>query len=250
MDWNCDVSDRWCPIQASASTANLSWIRRRHASQLTARPSLLPLRPAEASLLVRPLGVHRERDHNNLSSVREIAMASEEIAVAIERVESILQRRPEKGLHDDAAATARWQAGLKVIATDASGFRVETDMPVEMGGKGQSVTPGWLLRAGLASCTATRIAMAAAREGIALTSLELTATSSSDLRGMLGIADPAGATISAGPGEVRLDVRICAPGVSEERLILLVKKCNACSPVACALETATPVSLHIEVASH
>jgi uncharacterized OsmC-like protein len=179
--------------------------------------------------------------------LRGIAMTFEEIAVALGRVEAILQRRPEAGIHDDSPACVQWDGGLKMVATDENGFRLETDMPVEIGGGGEAVTPGWLLRAGLASCTATRVAMAAASEGIALASLEVTANSRTDIRGMLDIPDRGGATIPAGPQDVRLDVRIRAPGVPAERLKLLVEKSNGCSPVTCAMQTTIPVRLHIEV---
>jgi uncharacterized OsmC-like protein len=177
----------------------------------------------------------------------EIVMTTEEIAAAAMRVESVLRKRPEAGIHDDAPASARWDGGLKVVAAHANGFQIETDMPREMGGGGLDVTPGWLLRAGLASCTATRIAMAAAAEGIALSALELTASSRSDTRGIFGMTDADGAPVSAGPREVHLHVRICAPGVPSERLKHLVENSNRCSPVSCAIQETIPVALHIEV---
>ena len=174
-------------------------------------------------------------------------MSTREIAAAMQRVESVIRRRPDFGIGEDAPASARWDTGLKVIATHANGFQLETDMPEELGGRGQGVTPGWLLRAGLASCAATRLAMAAATEGIELRTLELTASSRSDARGLLGMIDGAGAPVSAGPLEVHLHVRICAPGVSDQRLKLLVQSGHRCSPVSCAMQEAIPVDLHIEI---
>jgi uncharacterized OsmC-like protein len=122
-----------------------------------------------------------------------------------------------------------------------------TDMPTELGGSGNEVTPGWLFRAGLASCLATCIAMGAATEGIELTTLEVLAASRSDLRGLLGIADNAGARVGAGPNEIQLRVRISAAGASAERLRLLVEESNRCSPVSAAARDAVPVDLRIEV---
>jgi uncharacterized OsmC-like protein len=174
-------------------------------------------------------------------------MTQVEIAAAVQRVEAVLRRRPEAGIHDDAPAAARWDGGLKVVASHANGYRIATDMPGELGGLGQDVTPGWLLRAGLASCGATRIAMAAATEGIALRSLEVTADSRSDARGLFGMTDGRGAPVSAGPQEMHLRVRICAPGVSKDRLMLLVEDCHRHSPVSCALQEPIPVALHIEI---
>lgn len=37
-----------------------------------------------------------------------------------------------------------------------SGQRVETDMPKGIGGAASAPTPGWYVRAGIASCTAIR----------------------------------------------------------------------------------------------
>ncbi|MDM0018142.1 OsmC family protein [Variovorax saccharolyticus] len=174
-------------------------------------------------------------------------MAAEEIAAAWRRAESVLQRRPESGLHDDSTATARWDGGLRIAASHANGAQMLTDMPVELGGTGDRVTPGWLLRAGVASCTATRIAMSAAAQGIALRSLEVSTSSRSDLRGLLGMADADGAPVGAGPRDVEMRVRIAAPGVSDERLRALVEESCRCSPMACALQDAVPLALHIEL---
>ena len=98
-------------------------------------------------------------------------MAAPDLATALQRVHAVLQRRPDTGLHDDAPATACWRGGTRVIASHANGAQVLTDMPAELGGTGDQVTPGWLFRAGFASCTATCIAMNAASAGIELDAL-------------------------------------------------------------------------------
>lgn len=177
-------------------------------------------------------------------------MSMQDIAAAMQRVEQVLRRRPEAGLRDDAPATARWESGMRVVASHANGTQISTDMPTQLGGSGDQVTPGWLLRAGLASCAATRIAMAAAAEGIELTALEVQAKSRSDTRGLLGMADAEGAPVYAGPREVQLHVRICAREVAPERLRALVEQAQRCSPVPNALESTVPVALRIEVDTH
>jgi uncharacterized OsmC-like protein len=179
--------------------------------------------------------------------LEKAAMTIQDIAAAVQRVESVLQRRPATGIHDDAPATARWQASLRVVACHANGTQMLTDMPTELGGSGDQVSPGWLFRAGLASCLATCIAMDAAAEGIELTALEVLATSSSDLRGLFGMVDGTGAPVGAGPREIQIRVRICAAGVSAERLRLLVEDSNRCSPVSAAARDSVPVALRIEV---
>lgn len=174
-------------------------------------------------------------------------MAAQDVAAAWRRVEAVMQRRPEMGLHDDAPATARWSGGTRVIASHANGTQVATDMPGELGGTGDCVTPGWLLRAGLASCTTTVIAMAAAARGIDLGTLELRASSRSDVRGILGMKDADGEPVYAGPRDVQLHVRITARGTSAESLRTLVEESYRCSPMACAMQDAVPVDLRIEV---
>ena len=81
-------------------------------------------------------------------------MGAQDIAAALRRVEAVFMRRPEAGLHDDVPVTARWDGGTRVVARHTNGTHVTTDMPVEIGGTGDQVTPGWLFRAGLASCAA------------------------------------------------------------------------------------------------
>jgi uncharacterized OsmC-like protein len=174
-------------------------------------------------------------------------MASREIAAAMQRVESVLKRRPEVGLHDDAPAIARWESGTRVVSNHTNGTQLLTDMPTELGGSGEHVTPGWLVRAGLASCLATRIAMGAAAAGFELARLEVTATSRSDARGIFGISDASGALVCAGPRDVKVLVRIAASGVPPERLRALVEDCNRCSPMSAALRDAVPVTLSIEL---
>jgi hypothetical protein len=61
-------------------------------------------------------------------------MTKANIAAAVQRVESVLRRRPTSGLHDDAPATARWQSNLRVVSHHANGTQVLTDMPTELGG--------------------------------------------------------------------------------------------------------------------
>lgn len=175
-------------------------------------------------------------------------MAARELAAALQRVQAVLQRRPDAGLHDDAPATARWSGGTRVVASHANGAQVLTDMPAELGGSGEQVSPGWLFRAGVASCATTSIVMAAAREGIELQLLELRASSRSDTRGLLGMADADGQPVDAKPGDVQLHVRIAAEGVAPERLRALAERGIACSPIPRALQHAVPLALLIEVA--
>jgi uncharacterized OsmC-like protein len=174
-------------------------------------------------------------------------MAAERIAAALARLEAVLHEHPGFGLHDESPAVARWQGGTKFITSrPGGGPELVSDMPAQMGGEGEGVTPGWPLRAGLAACVATVIVLHAAAQGIELESLELTVSARSDLRGLFGMADERGKAVSAGPLEVRLDVKIAAPGVSRDRLRALVEQANRCSPASSALRQAVPINLCID----
>jgi uncharacterized OsmC-like protein len=173
-------------------------------------------------------------------------MGMQEIAGAMERARSIYQRRPDAALHDDAPATARWQRDLRVVAGHANGTTMETDMPTELGGSGDRVTPGWMFRAGIASCAATTLAAAAAAQGIALDLLEVKVGSRSDTRGMLGLADADGRPVPAAPRDMTLQVRIAAAGVAPERLRQLVIEGCRCSPIPSAVQEALPLAIHVD----
>jgi uncharacterized OsmC-like protein len=174
-------------------------------------------------------------------------MAQQDIAAALHRVRSVFQRRPEAGLHEDAPATARWVQGTRVVAHHADGHTVVTDMPAELGGSGDQVTPGWLFRAGLASCAAASIVLRAVSEGVVLSSLEVQARSRSDARGLLGMADAAGEPVYAGPGDMGLHVHISALNATPEGLRALVEAALRQSPIPNAVNQATPLALQIEV---
>ena len=89
--------------------------------------------------------------------------------------------------------------------------------------------------------------MEAAAAGIDLMVLEVVASSRSDKRGVLRIAEVSGEPVGAGPRDVQLFVKISAPGVAAERLQSLVEDCNSCSPVSAAVRDAVPVTVRIEV---
>lgn len=172
-------------------------------------------------------------------------MSAQDIAMALRRVETVLEQRPAFGLHDDAPATSRWDGGLRFVATHANGQSVTSDMPKDLGGADGHVTPGWIFRAGFASCTATCIAMTAAAEGVELRFLELEVSSRSDLRGVLGMSEPDGQAVCAGPRDIQLVVRIAADGVSADRLRALVRMGYVRSPAATVMARQS-VDLRIE----
>ena len=173
-------------------------------------------------------------------------MSLQTVAAALERVRTVLTRRPDLALHEDAPATARWQGGMRNVVSHTNGIAVETDMAQEIGGTGDRVSPGWLFRAGVASCAVTTIAMRAAAEGVALTTLEAHVESRTDMRGMLGMPGPDGAPVGAAPCEMHLRVRIAAEGLGADELEALVGRGCRCSPVPSAVATPTPLTIHVD----
>jgi uncharacterized OsmC-like protein len=175
-------------------------------------------------------------------------MGMQDVAAAMERVKSVLERRPDMGTHDDAPATATWKGGTRIVASHANGAQMATDMPTELGGSGDKVSPGWLFRAGMASCAATSIAMTAAERGIELTTLEVKANSRSDTRGFLRMQEPDGRHIAAGPCDFRMTVRIAASNAAPEQLRALVTEGLGCAPISNAVATANAVAVEVEIA--
>jgi uncharacterized OsmC-like protein len=108
-------------------------------------------------------------------------------------------------------------------------------------GGGSAPTPGWLIRAALASCAATTIAMRAAELEIELSRLEVTAESETDMRGLLAV----GNGVQPGPASVRLRVKLEAEGVDPERLEELVEWGDSHSPVGDCVRRAIPFELEI-----
>lgn len=174
-------------------------------------------------------------------------MTTQEITTALRRAERALLRRPKSGMHDDARVSANWHGGTRVVASHENGTQVATDMPGDLGGSGDRVSPGWLFRASLASCAATSIVLTAAMHEIELESLEVCVSSRSDTRGLLGIAEADGRLVPPGPSALQVQVRILAPSVTAARLRALVEEGYRRSPIPNAVVNAVPMALHIDV---
>ena len=164
------------------------------------------------------------------------------IRSAMERASSHLTEHPEAARASDSAATAVRENGLR--------FRVEgpwasltSDMAESVGGGASAPTPGWLLRAALAACDATLVAMEAARDGIELTDLEVNVESESDFRGVLGV-DP---SVHAGPLSVRVAIRLAATDATDDQLRAIVERAESHSPVRDAL--VREVEMRTEIAT-
>ncbi len=170
-------------------------------------------------------------------------MSNEQIREAVIGVIKYYSENPDKAISEDKPATATVVEGLRCRATNKDGIELFSDMPKGIGGGATAPTPGWLLRAALANCDATMIAMRAAELGISLTTLEVTVGSTSDDRGLLQIDD----AIHPGPLNVRVDVKLGSKNATKEQLQGLVTWTERHSPVGDAISRPVPLKVSVEV---
>src|SRR4051812_35854426 len=168
----------------------------------------------------------------------------EAIRNAVERASGYLREHPEAAFGTDAAATAVHEEGLRFRVEGPNGD-VTTDMSESVGGGATAPTPGWLMRAALAACDATTVAMEAARDGIELSDLTVSVESDTDFRGVLGVE---GAP-HPGPLAIRVRIELAAPDATEEQLREIVRRAEAHSPVRDAIARDVSMSTEIETPS-
>jgi len=170
-------------------------------------------------------------------------MSSRHVREALERAQRLFRERPSAATKN-VAANAVWQKGLACEIGGPDGQRVVTDMPKPLGGDDSGPSPGWLLRASLASCTATAIAMRAAMRGIELSKLEVVVHADTDVREAVGIDGN-----SLALGGVRMAVTIGSVDVgAEERLREIVEWAASHSTVAATLHEGRTAALEVTIA--
>ena len=165
-------------------------------------------------------------------------MNTQDIGSAIRKVEKYIETRT--GPEPDTPARAVVVDGLKCCIHSPNGKSVSTDMPQSVGGTDTCNSPGWLLRAAIASCDATLLAMRAARQGIELDSIEVTVDAMSDGRGMF--LDEG---ISPGSSEIRIQFDVRAQNATREQIEELVHWVTTHAPVG--NDISRPVDLKISL---
>lgn len=164
-----------------------------------------------------------------------------DIRTSIDNAVAYLTEHPEEASYTDSAATATLGEGLRVSVEGADGSLV-TDMPKGVGGRSEHASPGWLLRAAVASCVATVIGMEAARAEVALTELVVEVDSESDDRGILRMAED----VPVGPSSMRVRVRI-AGDADAAQLEEVARLGAAHCPVCDSVKRAVPVAVDVDV---
>ncbi len=170
-------------------------------------------------------------------------MTTEHIQKSLEGVIGYYTANPDEACSPDKPATAVIEEELRCRASGPNDWTLVSDMPKGVGGGASAPSPGWLLRAALANCEVTVIAMRAAQLGVNLRTLEVTIGSTSDDRGLLGMDD----AIPAGPLDVEVRVRIAADGAAPEQLHEIVEWAERHSPVGDAIRRAVPTTVEVEI---
>jgi uncharacterized OsmC-like protein len=150
-----------------------------------------------------------------------------------------LTDHPEELRYTDSVASATLGEDLRVTVEGSHGPLV-TDMPKGVGGLAERASPGWLLRAAVASCVATVIGMEAARADVELSELVVDVDSESDDRGILRMADD----VPAGPLSMSVRVRI-AGNADAALLEEIAQRGAAHCPVCDAVKRTVPVEVDV-----
>src|SRR5438093_11236367 len=81
---------------------------------------------------------------------------------AVANATNYLTEHPDEARYRDSMAVARLVDGLRVDVRGADGSTLQTDMPKGIGGTEAALSPGWVLRAAIASCVPAMIGIRAA----------------------------------------------------------------------------------------
>ncbi|MEA2476029.1 MAG: hypothetical protein QOF16_369 [Actinomycetota bacterium] len=165
---------------------------------------------------------------------------TDSIATAIGDAVSYLTEHPDEAAYTDSPATATLEKGLKVTVVGSEGESLLTDMPTSVGGANSAPSAGWMMRAAVAACEATLIAMRAAQQGVSLSSVEVTVDSKSDDRGILGIDS----SVPAGPASVRVRVKVSGEAADSD-IKSVVEWAHEHCPVSDTVRRAIPMELDV-----
>ena len=161
---------------------------------------------------------------------------------AVANATNYLTEHPDEARYRDSMAVARLVEGLRVDVHGADGSSLQTDMPKGIGGTEAALSPGWVLRAAIASCVASMIGIRAAVLGWELGAVEVSVDSESDDRGILGMAND----VPAGPLSTRIAVSVEAPGRAPAEVESLIHWAVDHCPSADAIKRAVPLEVVIK----
>lgn len=158
-----------------------------------------------------------------------------EIRAAQERIADVFRKKPSAAL---SSVHASAHVGEGLVCTFRQGDREAVmDMPKPLGGEGSAPTPGFFIRAGLASCVAIGIKLAATREGLRLETIDVDVDMDFDDGALLGVGSN-----SAAPLETRFTITL---RTSEpwDKVTAMVERALELDPFYLALRDAQKVKV-------
>lgn len=172
-------------------------------------------------------------------------------AIAAERPErlgAIISATAGAVAANPGAAAVKFSAtgtGTGWVATDLSSRQhaYVVDEPASLGGDDSAANPVEYALGALISCQVVTYRFWAARLGIRLDDVRITAVGDLDVRGFFGLDD----AVRAGFSEIRLDVEVTGPE-SDERYAELHDAVDAHCPVLDLFTNATPVVTRVAAA--
>ncbi len=162
-----------------------------------------------------------------------------QIREAFDRNRKAVELRPAIA-QSTSSVTCRMIDGLTCEATDGR-FKLVTDNPKSEGGEGRGPTPGFLIRAGLASCCAICYGIAAARLEVPIDSIDVEVESDFDARGLYGLAE-----VTHGFTEVRLTVHVCS-AAPEADILNVIDTGDDMSPMLWVVRDPVTVKREVEI---
>jgi len=140
------------------------------------------------------------------------------------------------------AVEARLEEGLSVRIGDGR-TEVVADMPAGIGGGETGPTPGFYARAGIASCVAVGVRLAALREGLPVDGITVSVETDFDDGALLGVGENPAAPLAT---RVAIRVESAAPPAQIEALVARALEAD---PWFLALRDAQQVAARVDCAA-
>ncbi|MDW6020841.1 OsmC family protein [Mesorhizobium sp. BAC0120] len=160
-----------------------------------------------------------------------------QIRGAQERVIAVYREKPEAAF---SSVRASAQVGEGLTCRFRQGHHEAVmDMSKVIGGDEKGPTPGFFIRAGLAGCIAIGIKLTAAREGVAIDTIDVDVEMDFDDGAMFGVGSN-----TAAPLETRFKITLQSSAPWEE-VTAMVDRALAADPYFLALRDAQSVSARV-----
>jgi uncharacterized OsmC-like protein len=128
-------------------------------------------------------------------------LRNQKVKSALDRLVDIYKRRPSTAL-TSPSITSVLEDGAECKISDGV-HEVIADLPKEMGGNGNTPSPGFYARAGIAACVSMGIKMLSLRAGYEFRTIKVQVETDFDDRGIYSLAD-----CKVSPLETRVNIQV------------------------------------------